>query len=135
MTTFVPGYLGTVTIDSDDIGAIAHVTSFNRSRTGLPKRTFGNRYAGGIGGQREFTFSASGSITAEQAAAIDAIFESDDAVPFSLQIGAAAGPTDAGVYTGTCIITALGIEGAADGQWEFSIDAQGTGTPVYTPAV
>jgi len=133
--TFVAGYLGVVSFDSNDVSAIAHVTKFGRSRGGLTKKTFGNRYQFAIGGQREFTFSASGSISAEQIAAIDASYETDEPVAFSLQIGTAAGDTDAGVYTGNCVLTTLDIDGSADGQWSFSVDAVGTGTPTYTAAV
>ena len=133
--TFVPGYLGVVSIDANDVSAIAHVTKFNRSRSGLAKKTFGNRYQYAIGGQREFTFSATGSVTSEQIAAINTSYETDTPVAFSLQIGEAVGATDAGVYTGSCVLTSLSIDGDASGQWEFSIDAMGTGTPVYTPAV
>ena len=129
------GYLGVVTLDSEDISAIAHVTRLNRTRTGLPKRTFGLRYAYAIGGQREFAFSATGSITAEQAAAIDGLWEADVPISFSLQIGEGAAATDAGAYAGLCVITSLNIDGSADGQWEFTIDAIGTGEPVYTAAV
>jgi hypothetical protein len=133
--TFVPGYLGVVTIDTNDISAIAHVTKLGRSRPGLSKKTFGNRYQYAIGGQREFSFSASGSITAEQMAAIDASYETDTPVTFALQIGEAAGATDAGLYAGTCVLTTLDLDAGADGQWEFSIDAVGSDAPTYTPAV
>jgi hypothetical protein len=133
--TFVPGYLGVVSIATQDISAIAHVTKLGRSRAGLAKKTFGNRYAYAIGGQREFSFSASGSVTAEQMAAIDTAYETDTPVAFSLQIGEAAGATDAGVYTGNCVLTTLDLDAGADGQWEFTLDAIGSDAPLYTPAV
>jgi hypothetical protein len=134
MPTFVPGYLGTVTLNSEDLSAIGHVTRLNKTRRGLPKKVFGQRYQYAIGGQREFVFSANGSITAEQAAALDAAYETDAAVGFSLQIGEGAGATDAGLYTGSCVLTELTIESNADGQHTWAVSAIGTGTPVYTPA-
>jgi predicted secreted protein len=129
---FVPGYLGTITINSVNQSSVLHVTALNQSRAGLAKPTFGSSHKYAIGGQREFTFSAQGSITPAALTGLQTAFELDTSVEFSLQVGDAAGATDAGLYAGYCVITALNLEGSADGQWSVSLEGMGTGEPVYT---
>jgi hypothetical protein len=131
---FIPGYLGTVVLNSEDLSIIGHVVSLDGSRDTLTKKVFGQTHAFTIGGQRIEAFSASGSISAEKIAALEAAYQTQAAVAFSMQIGEAAGATDGGVYTGNCIIGSRRIEGNAEGQWTWNITAQASGVPVYTPA-
>jgi predicted secreted protein len=131
--TFIPGYLGTVLINAENVSAIGSVVRLNKRRNVMTKPTFGNPWGFSLGGQKIGAFSASGHISAEQAAALEAAYDAGS-VAFSLQVGEAAGATDAGVHTGNCVISDYTIEANADGEFDWSIDAQTTGTVTYTPA-
>ena len=43
--TFIPGYLGTVLLNADDISAIGSVVSLSKTRNIMTKPTFGSEYA------------------------------------------------------------------------------------------
>lgn len=132
--TFIPGYLATVTIDAEDLSAIGSVTRLQKSRNVMTKPTFGNEYGFSLGGQKIAAFSASGHLSAEKAAALEALFDEELPVDFSLQVGEGAGATDAGLHTGKCVISSLTIEANADGEWDWSLEAQTSGAVTYTPA-
>lgn len=132
--TFIPGYLATVTLNADNISAIGSVVRLQKSRNVMTKPTFGSEYGFSLGGQKIGAFSASGHISAELAADLEAIFESNSPIAFSMQVGEASGATDAGVHTGFCVVSSYTIEANADGEWDWSIDAQTSGTITYTPA-
>lgn len=134
MATFIPGYLATVTINSDDITAIGSVFRLNMSRNVINKPHFGNAFNDKISGKRNIAFSASGNISVEQAADLQAMFDSDAPIAFSLQVGAASGATDAGLYSGTCIVATYSIDVSGDGDFAWTIDAEASGTVTYTPA-
>lgn len=131
--TFIPGYLGTVTINATDVSAVGSVVRLQRTRTVMTKPTFGSPDANSLGGQRLGRFSASGHISAEQAAALNTAFEAAT-VPFSLQVGEAAGATDGGLYAGDAVISDYTVEANADGEFDWSIEAQTDGAVTYTPA-
>lgn len=131
--TFVPGYLGTVTLNADDISAIGSVVTLNFQRTSMTKPTFGNSYAHSLSGQRSGTFSAEGHVSAEQLADLQAAFDAAGPIAFSIQIGDAAGPTDAGMYSGDCNVTSFEVSGSADGEWDWSIEATTSGEVTYAP--
>jgi predicted secreted protein len=131
--TFIPGYLGVVTLNADNISAIGSVVRLAKSRNVMTKPTFGNPWSQSLGGQKVAAFSASGHISAELAADLETAFDAGE-VAFSLQVGEAAGATDAGLHAGTCIISSYTLEANADGEWDWSIEAQTTGAVTYTPA-
>lgn len=131
--TFIPGYLGTVTINSDNVSAIGSVVRLSQTRNVMTKPTFGNAFGSSLGGQKLGGFSASGHISAEQIEDLQAAFDAAS-VAFSLQVGEGGQATDAGVYTGNCVISDFTIEANADGEWDWSLDAQTSGTITYTPA-
>ena len=130
--TFVPGFLGTVMLNTEDISAIGSVVRLEKTRNLMSKPTFGSEYAFSLGGQKVGAFSAQGHVSVEQIGDLDAAFSSDAPVDFSLQIGDAAGPTDAGIYTGKCVLSSFTVEANADGEWDWSIDATTSGLVVYT---
>lgn len=130
--TFIPGYLGTVLLNADDISAIGSVVSLTKTRNIMTKPTFGSPYAFSLGGQKIGAFSANGHVSVEQLGDLEAAFNSDAPIAFSLQVGDAAGPTDAGLYAGTCVLSTYTIEAAADGEWDWSIEAQTSGEVTYT---
>lgn len=132
MPTFVPGYLGTVLLNADDISAIGSVVTLTRTRNVLAKPTFGSAYQFSLGGQKLGTFSAEGHVSVEQLADLEGAFASDAPIDFSIQIGDAAGPTDAGIYAGECVVTSFEITAGADGEWDWTIEASTNGVVSYT---
>lgn len=131
--SFIPGYLGTVTINSQDISATGSVVRLALSRTVMTKPVFGSAWGKSLGGQSLGAFSASGHVDTEKVAALNTMF-STGAVTFSLQVGQADAATDGGLYSGTCVISNFTIEANADGEWDWSIEAQTDGTVTYAPA-
>lgn len=131
--TFIPGYLGTVTLNADDISAIGSVVSLTKTRNLMTKPTFGSAYAHSLGGQKIGAFSAQGHVSAESVGDLDAAFNSDAPIAFSLQIGDAAGPTDGGLYSGDCVLSSFEITANADGEWDWSLEAQTSGEVTYAP--
>ena len=131
---FIPGYLGTVTLNADNISAVGSVVSLTRTRNIMPKPTFGSAYAFSLGGQKVGAFDASGHISVEKLPELEAAFVSDAPITFSLQIGDAAGATDAGLYSGNCVVGDFTIEASADGEWDWSISCTTSGVVTYTPA-
>jgi predicted secreted protein len=100
----------------------------------MTKPTFGSAFAHSLGGQKLGTFSANGHVSAEQLADLQTAFNSDAPIAFSLQIGDAAGATDAGIYSGDCVLSSFEITASADGEWDWSIEAQTSGDVTYAPA-
>ena len=133
MPTFIPGYLGTVTLNADNISTIGSVVSLTRTRNVMSKPVFGSPYAYSLGGQKVGAFDASGHISTEQLADLEAAFASDAPIAFSLQVGDAAGATDAGLYSGNCVVGEFTIEASADGEWDWSITATTSGLVTYAP--
>ncbi len=134
LPTFIPGYLGTLLLNTEDISAMVSGATLTLTRNALNKPTLGQPWGYAIAGQRAGTISYDGHLSAEQAADLHAIYSLDAPCDFSFQMGDAAGATDAGLYSGKCIITELAHEVAADGEWDWSLAAQTTGPVTYTPA-
>lgn len=132
--TFIPGYFGTITINSEDLSAVGSVYRLNLGRNVNVKKHFGGPHSDRVVGKRDVTLSANGNLTKEEAAALNAIYESEVAVAFTLQIGEAAGATDAGVYAGNLVISSLTLEANADGDVAWSLDGGAHGQVTYTPA-
>lgn len=130
---FVPGYLGTITLNAETIKDLGgHVIDLNMQRNVMTLPLFGQAWAGALEGQRQGTFTASGTIDSDKLAALQTAFESGP-VAFSIQVGAAGEATDGGVYTGSCIVSNLTINAAADGKWEWSITATTNDAVFHTP--
>jgi hypothetical protein len=133
--TFIPGYLGTLTVNAEDISAVVANATLTLTRNALSKPTLGQAWGFALSGQRSGTVSYSGHLSVEQAAALNAIFMEDLPVDFSFQMGEGGGETDAGTYTGKCVITSLAHEVAADGEWDWTLEATTSGPVTYTPVV
>lgn len=132
--TLISGNVGVVMLNSENFTAVATVVNLNKSRNAKPKGFIGKDWTQQIPGKKSVAFSAQGSISAEHAAGLEAAYESDLPIQFSLQVGQAGGTTDGGLHSGYCIVTGLAISVDGDGEYEFSIDAVSTGEVTYTPA-
>lgn len=130
--TFVPGSLGTVTFDTDPI-ITGQTLNFQRTKNVLQKAVIGTPAGYAIPGQLTGTFSVSGHVSVEQLPELETSFAKTTPVPFTIQVGDAAGATDGGLYTGSCVFHTLGVEVSGDGEWEYSVECATTGLPVYTP--
>jgi hypothetical protein len=132
--TFIPGYEATITLNADDFSTVGSVISFEQAKNVLAKPTFGSASAHSLGGQKSGTITASGHISAEKVGDLQTAFDQSAPIEFSIQIGDAAGPTDGGLYTGQCTISRLTVEANADGEWDWSLEAQTSGDVTYAPA-
>lgn len=131
--TFIPGRLGVVTINANDVSAVGNVTSMSKSRDLLTKKVFGSDWAFTNEGQKIASFSASGFVAAEKAAALQAAFAAGT-VTCSIQTGAAGQATDGGTESGEFVVGEYSVSANADGDWEWSLSAQSDGVITYTPA-
>lgn len=134
MPTGIQGYLGTITLNSVDISAEGRVVRLNKTRNVMTKPRFGSQWSASLGGQRIANFSAQGHVTADKIADLEAMFDAES-IAFSIQIGEATEASDAGVQAGVCIVSSYTIEANADGEWDWSIDAQSDEAVTHTPAV
>jgi predicted secreted protein len=134
LPTFIPGFLGTVMLNAEDVSAMISGATLSLTRNALNKPTLGQPWGYAIAGQRGGTISYDGHLSAEQASDLQSIYMADVPVDFSFQMGEGGGDTDAGLYTGKAIVTELSHTVAADGEWDWSLSCQTTGPVIYTPA-
>jgi len=134
MPTFIPGYLGTLMLNGEDVSAMISGATLSLTRNALNKPTLGQPWGYAIAGQRAGSISYNGHLSAEQAADLQTIYMSEVPVAFSFQIGEGGGETDAGLYTGNAIVTELSHDVGADAEWDWSLSYQTTGPVNYTPA-
>jgi hypothetical protein len=130
---FIPGYEATVTFNADDFSAVGSVISLDQSKNMMTKPVFGSAFAHSLGGQKSGTISAQGHISTTKLPELQAAFDSEAPIAFTIQIGDAAGTTDAGNYSGNCNITSLTVEANADGEWDWTLEAQTTGEITFAP--
>jgi hypothetical protein len=128
---FIPGYEATITLNADDFSTVGSVISLEQSKNIMTKPVFGSAFAFSLGGQKTGTITASGHISTEKLPDLQAAFDAAQPIAFTIQIGDAAGTTDAGVYSGNCTISSLTTESAADGEWDWSLEAQTAGEITY----
>ena len=129
---FIQGYLGTITINSDPI-ITASVLNFNQTANIMSKPVIGVPEAFSLRGQISGTVSIQGHVSTLQLPELQAIFDSLVPVAFTIQVGDAAGPTDAGLYSGLLVLGNLNLTATADGEWDYTADGQTSGTTAYTP--
>lgn len=132
--TFIPGWETTLTFNAEDFTVVCSVTAFNRARSSNAKPVFGAPARRELPGQKSGAVSANGHISVEKIVALNALIDSDVAVAYVVQVGTAAGATDAGAYSGNMVITEMNFEADAEGEWDFTLAATLDGDPVYTPA-
>ena len=134
LPVWVPGYLGSITIDATDVSAVGMVLGFDRSKASLPKPTFGSQFRRSASGQISATITFDGHVSPEFLPGLETSFAKSQPIAYIMQIGAALSETDAGQYTGNAIFTALNISGEAEGEFEFSATLETDGDITYTPA-
>lgn len=133
MTTYVPGYLGTITLGGTDYSAAGNVLSLPLSKAQLNKSHFGSQFRRAASGQVSGTIQFDGHVTVEDYPGLFAAFLGSAPVPFIIQIGEATGATDAGTLTGNGIFTDFETRGESEGEWEFSATLATDGDVTHTP--
>lgn len=132
--TWIPGYLGTVTLNTDDLSTTGRVVSLELSKGAQAKPVFGSLYQRAVSGSISGTFSAEGHVaTTKPVADLFDALESSAPVPYSIQLGDAAGATDGGTIAGNCILTGLTVSGDAEGEWDWTVTAMTDGAVTDTP--
>ena len=133
MSEGIAGYLGTVTLNTQDISSIGLVTAVNYGRNLMSRPTFGAGWTKTKGGVRSVNFTANGILDSAGAAKLQAAYAAEAPVAFSLQVGEAGQATDGGLHSGNCVIGQLTITGNADGEFEWNLSATSDGTVTFTP--
>ena len=135
MSTFIPGYQTSYTIELTDIGIYGNVLSIRRSKSAPKKPVFGTQAQQTISGQTSASISAAGHVAvAGPIADLWSWFESEVPVSFAIQIGELAGTTDGGILSGDLVVTSLEISTDAEGEFEWSISGDVDGALAHTPA-
>jgi predicted secreted protein len=129
--TLISGAEGVVTINSDPV-VVGQTFDFATTRNVMQKSFVGQAWGHSLAGQRRASFSASGSVSVETHPNLIAAFEAGS-VPITVQIGTAAGPTDAGIYSGTFNLSDVSVTVNGDGEWDWSLTAESDGVVTYTP--
>ena len=130
---FIPGYLGTITMNMEDLSAVGNVYRLDQSKDLHTKPVFGNRGKKVLGGQLMATLGFDGHASPAAIAKLQAAFTATAPVAASVQIGEADAETDGGLYTGELVLGTFSLVGNADGEVDFSASGQFNGAPVYTP--
>ena len=132
--TFIPGYLASVEIASEDLTVVGQVIGYSDDATALPKPVFGSRYRNTVRGQGVVSIDVSGHLSAEIVAALMVMNADPDPVDYSIQIGELGEDTDSGILAGNAVITNLTLGDDATANWSWSLTLETDGDPVYTPA-
>ena len=136
MSTFIPGYQTSYTIELTDIGIYGNVLSIRRSKSAPKKPVFGTQAQQAISGQTSASISAAGHVAvAGPIADLWSWFESEVPVSFAIQIGELGGTTDGGILDGDMVVTSLEISTDAEGEFEWSLSGDVDGAIAHTPAV
>lgn len=131
---FIPGYLGTITLNAEDVSAAGNVWRLDQTKDLMVKAVFGNRGKRVLGGQIAATIGFDGHGSPAAIAALQAAFVAEAPITASLQIGEADGLTDAGLYTGTVVLGTFGLNANADGEVDFSATGQFDGLAAFAAA-
>jgi len=132
--TWIPGYLGTISIDGDDYTVVGNVLTLDGAKTTPRKPVFGQSAQDVISGQKAWSLSASGHVAAEAPVVeLFAAFSAEVPLDFIIQIGEAGGVTDTGTLTGTLVISSLSISSDAEDEWTWSLSAEASGEVDHTP--
>lgn len=134
-TTFIPGYLATIEIDSEDLTIFANVIGLSSTKNAPRKPVFGQNASNVISGQQSWSGECSGHLAVEgPIATLLATYAKSELVEYTIQIGEAGGATDAGTFTGNLTLSSLDISDDAEGEWDWSAGFEIDGEPLYTPA-
>ena len=133
-TTFIPGYLASIEIDTEDYTLFANVLGLSSTKNAPRKPTFGAVASKVISGQQSWSGEMSGHLAAEgPLAELLATYAKSELVAYTIQIGEDGGPTDGGTLTGELTLSSLDISDDAEGEWDFSAGFEIDGVPLHTP--
>lgn len=130
--TFVPGYQTGITVNLVDVGIYGKVVGLDLGKNTPTKALFGKQFARAVSGQKNGSFSAQGHVTVEgPLAALVTAYNLETPVAFEIAVGEDGGASEAGQFTGNCIIGQLSISADAEGEWDWSINAVTDDTVTY----
>jgi hypothetical protein len=135
MTTFIPGWMTSITIDGDDWTVHANVLGLTRTKSSQPKPVFGTPFRHEIPGQASGTLDLEGHVAKEHIQDLEDAWAAATSLPYVIQVGTSSGATDSGTYAGKLVLTELTIDTDAEGEWEWSASATLDGAPIYTAPV
>ena len=133
MAEYISGYLADIEVDSQTLDEFGNTAVLAKTRTVTEKPAFGVQDVGAVAGQSRTSLACEGHADPTIIEALDAAYEKAGDVAFTFQIGEQGEATDAGVYTGTGIMSAwTPADADADGQISFSFEIMANGPVPYT---
>lgn len=138
--SWVPGYLGTVKLGAlgvDDISPVSNVMSINRTKASLTKPHFGSGEMDRVSGMKDATLDCAGHVvgaggTPDVVPLLNTHFEAAT-VEFEWQLGTPTSDLDAGIYSGTAVMSNLSITTDAEDEYEWTFSLEVAGALSYTP--
>ena len=131
---FVPGFLATLTLDSNDITLFVTDVAIDETRTALDKAVMdGSGNPAKLPGMRGGTFALNGHIDQANLNALETSWAKDTVLAFVLEVSEGLG-TDAS-YAGNIAPTDFARNTTFDGNWAFSIGGDLDGDLTFTPSV
>ena len=130
-TTWIAGYITEVKIGADQIESMVASGGLTLNKNIMLKNVAGAAEPTALAGLITGTISVSGSVSVEDAAKLNAAFESTATVVYIFQIGEDGGSLDAGAYTGNAMVESLALDFDANDSWTFSMDMILDGAATY----
>lgn len=127
----ISGAEGAVTINTDPI-VVGSTYDFEMTQNVMEKSFVGQAWGHSLKGQKRATFSASGSVSPVTLPILQDAFATG-LVPVTVQVGTAAGSTDAGLYSGNFNVQNVALSVSGDGEWDWSAEFMSDGVIAYTP--
>lgn len=131
--TFIPGYMASISIDSEDLTVVGNVLSIDLTKGGLPKSVFGQQWRNTASGQISGSISVSGHLSVEIAPLLMPLIEAETPIPIVVYMGDEGGAIDGGSNAGNIVVTGLSESADSEGEWEWTIEGELDGALVYTP--
>ncbi len=131
--TLTQGFLASLTLDGTDYTQITVTTPLSRTKGSLNKAVMdGTGDMDSIPGMSSGSLSVSGFIDEPLHNALEATWDKDDPVSFTLTVE--RGYTTDAQWFGSVTLLSLTVEPTEDGLWIFSLSGETSGSVVYVPS-
>jgi len=134
--SFIPGYIASLTINGADLEPYASDASLTLNNDTLDKTTLGTPERVFIPGLQSGSIDIQMHLDTGGIVDIQAAFSAANTVAFVFRPGALGAGTDAGQWSGQCIIDTMGgIAATVDDNWSVAIGATISGPVSYTSPI
>lgn len=127
----VSGYLASISVAGVTYSDFASSATFDTTRDALDKTKLGQSRRTYLSALGDASLSVELHADTTLASALEAAYQATEPVTYVFRPGA-LGTADLGQYSGSAIMTDRSIAGDATGEWDVSVQLQGSGDYVYT---